>query len=391
MKVLALIFTLLLANAATAGDNYKPLNMRVDLDDSTLSIVSYNVENLFDTKHDEGKGDWEFLPLKLPNGAPNKAKIDACNRMSQDWQRKQCLEVDWTNERLQIKLAKITEALNLQGDLPDVLALIEVENANVLAMLAEKLGYSTKNMHISTGSDARGINVAILYKDRLVEYKSHAEEKVVDESGRAFTTRNILVVNFKVKGTDQIVGVYVNHWPSQGNDVKNRIAAANTLNKLIDAQTKTIGQNYNVVAVGDFNTIQYDRPNPIIETIEGRENGLRDALILLKKTDENTFYQLPTGTSYYSYGGTWDYLDKILVSQSLLEKNKDLKVISNSFRILGFSELSKPFEAKNPMRFSFGSTQERVPNRYNFSANSPNQTGVSDHYPVRILLDIRTN
>ncbi|MCB0348106.1 MAG: hypothetical protein KDD37_04685, partial [Bdellovibrionales bacterium] len=118
--------------------------------------------------------------------------------------------------------------------------------------------------------------------------------------------------------------------------------------------------------------------------------GLKDTLMVLKKADENTFYQLPTGTSYYTYGGTWDYLDKILVSQSLLD-SKELKVVQNSFRILGFPELSNPYEVRNPMRFTHGTTYERIPNRYNFQANSPNQTGVSDHYPVRILLERRTN
>ncbi|MCB0348322.1 MAG: hypothetical protein KDD37_05775, partial [Bdellovibrionales bacterium] len=254
MKLFTILITLLSTSLALAGDNYKPLNMRVELTDSNISIVSYNVENLFDTKHDAGKEDWEFLPLKLASGAPNKAKIEACKRMSQDWQRKQCLEVDWTSERLQIKLEKISEALNLQGDLPDVLALIEVENANVLSMLADKLGYSTKNMYITTGNDARGINVAILYKNRMLDYHSHAEKAVVSATGQAMTTRNVLVVNFKVKSTNQTLGVFVNHWPSQGNVVKNRIAAAETLNALIDSQTKKMGANYHVVAVGDFNT-----------------------------------------------------------------------------------------------------------------------------------------
>ena len=30
----------------------------------TISIASYNAENLFDEKHDSGKNDWTYLPLK---------------------------------------------------------------------------------------------------------------------------------------------------------------------------------------------------------------------------------------------------------------------------------------------------------------------------------------
>ena len=30
----------------------------------TISVASYNAENLFDEKHDSGKNDWTYLPLK---------------------------------------------------------------------------------------------------------------------------------------------------------------------------------------------------------------------------------------------------------------------------------------------------------------------------------------
>lgn len=32
------------------------------LNAKTISVMSYNLENLFDSKHDEDKNDWEFLP-----------------------------------------------------------------------------------------------------------------------------------------------------------------------------------------------------------------------------------------------------------------------------------------------------------------------------------------
>src|SRR5690606_36364286 len=30
---------------------------------SEVSVMAYNLENLFDTSHDEGKEDWTYLPL----------------------------------------------------------------------------------------------------------------------------------------------------------------------------------------------------------------------------------------------------------------------------------------------------------------------------------------
>jgi endonuclease/exonuclease/phosphatase family metal-dependent hydrolase len=389
MRNILIVISALLSFISIAKAEYQPLNLRIEESDSKISIVSYNVENLFDTKHDPGKEDWEFLPLKNTDGSPNQDKLKGCNSISNESRRKQCMGVDWTDDKLQIKLQKISQVLNLQGALPDVLALVEVENASVLGLLADTLGYSRQNLYITTGNDERGINVAVLFKNRVLEYHSHGEAEVKDEAGLPLGTRKILVINLKVKGSEQIIGIYVNHWPSQGNDVKDRVAAAKALNGLIDQQTKKIGANYHSIAVGDFNVTQYDRPHAIIEMIEGRENGLKDALTILKKADENTFYQLPIGTSYFTYGNTWDNLDKILVSQSLLE-NKSLIVVKDSFRILAFNETSNSYDVRNPLRHAFGNILQRIPNRYNFKSETADKAGFSDHYPVRILLEHRT-
>ena len=36
----------------------------------TISVMSYNVENLFDTVHDQGKEDYTYLPLSLKQKSP---------------------------------------------------------------------------------------------------------------------------------------------------------------------------------------------------------------------------------------------------------------------------------------------------------------------------------
>ena len=46
--------------------------MSFSLHAKTVEIMSYNVENLFDAKHDEGKIDWSFLPKDVPG------KKEAC-------------------------------------------------------------------------------------------------------------------------------------------------------------------------------------------------------------------------------------------------------------------------------------------------------------------------
>ena len=59
-----------------------------------VKVVFYNVENLFDYSHDEGKRDWTFLPL----GYPGKRR--GCERISDRFFRQMCLETDWNRERI---------------------------------------------------------------------------------------------------------------------------------------------------------------------------------------------------------------------------------------------------------------------------------------------------
>ena len=106
-----------------------------------LRVMSYNVENFFDTEDDPTHDDDSFLPTG---------------------------EHHWAHARYQTKIQHIAEVISAVGGeaFPDLIALIEVENATVLSdllhrtALGEKVGYR----HIIThGEDKRGINVALLY------------------------------------------------------------------------------------------------------------------------------------------------------------------------------------------------------------------------------------
>ena len=106
-----------------------------------VRVMSYNVENFFDTEDDPTHDDDSFLPTG---------------------------EHHWTHARYQTKIQHIAEVISAVGGeaFPDLIALMEVENATVLSdllhrtALGEKAGYR----HIIThGEDKRGINVALLY------------------------------------------------------------------------------------------------------------------------------------------------------------------------------------------------------------------------------------
>lgn len=112
-------------------------------------VMFYNVENLFDCRHDSLKEDREFLP---------------------DGEKK------WTPSRYWRKLDALSKVVAAVGEerLPDLVGLCEVENDSVLFDLTRRsslraLGYR----YVATHSpDVRGIDVALLYQPgsfRLLE------------------------------------------------------------------------------------------------------------------------------------------------------------------------------------------------------------------------------
>ncbi|MDO9181524.1 MAG: hypothetical protein Q7U04_03905, partial [Bacteriovorax sp.] len=156
-----------------------------------LQFMSYNVENLFDTKHDVinhmDKLDWTFLP----KGSPGKK--EACLGEKNKHHQKECLATDWTEEKLQLKLSQIKEVVTSERSLPDFLGLVEVENEKVVGQLAKKLGY--ENFEITQSPDKRGIDVALLYR-KSKDIKKIA--KIEHDVPVDYPTRNILEVQFLI-------------------------------------------------------------------------------------------------------------------------------------------------------------------------------------------------
>src|SRR5262245_41143471 len=80
----------------------------------SLQLMSYNVENLFDAVHDEGKEDWEFLP----KGTPGKKAF--CDSISNATNKKKCNETDWTSEKVDLKIEQIKRVIGARPSAPDL-------------------------------------------------------------------------------------------------------------------------------------------------------------------------------------------------------------------------------------------------------------------------------
>ena len=112
---------------------------------SGFRVMSYNVENLFDTEDNPDKNDNDFLPSGNHH---------------------------WTRGRYYHKLQQLAKVISAAGewDTPALIALCEVENDSVLTHLLNRTPLKLQQYRycMTHGSDIRGINSALLYqRDRF--------------------------------------------------------------------------------------------------------------------------------------------------------------------------------------------------------------------------------
>ena len=196
-------------------------------------VMTYNVENLFDTCHDNGKSDEEFLP---------------------DGERK------WNSWRYWKKLGDLARVVAAAGgDEPaSLVALCEVENDSVVRDLARRtmlrrLGYE---YIVTRGPDARGIDVALLYQPGRFRPVGIRSVRVAYTSPTERPTRDILYVEGLVP-TGDTLDVFVCHFPSRSGGAARseayRCRAAATLRRLCDSLFRTRSEA-RLLIMGDFNS-----------------------------------------------------------------------------------------------------------------------------------------
>ena len=262
---------------------------------SSLSIMTYNVENLFDTLDDEGKDDKAYLPLSQKK---SKEHIESCNKVKVKKWRNECLYFDWTEDAKNKKLENIKEViLSARINGPDVIAFQEVENINVLSDLFNLLApYGYVDFSLIEGNDYRGIDTAYISKYPL---KNKTLHKIIFSPEFATKdTRPIFEVQIQID--DTTFRLYNIHFPAPYHPVGMRRDSFKSLSSL----TKTHKDPF--IALGDFNVTR-DEAN-----------------------SEQTFYNLESewfisnhegcndclGSHYYWRDKSWSYLDKIMISRN---------------------------------------------------------------------------
>ncbi|CAN5638628.1 hypothetical protein BH10BDE1_BH10BDE1_11150 [soil metagenome] len=353
-KFLALFTTLGLGIAVIASCTSGPKVASESLKGPRVTIMTYNVENLYDTDHDEGTEDFTFLPIAKKSDPKIKA---GCELNSSDYRRKECLETDWNADLLKKKLSRLGMVIKQVGDGkgPDILTLAEVENQHVLEMLRDQelkdSGYITAK--VIDSFDPRGIDPGVLSRFPMWrEPKIHRIPlKALTKDGEysAVRTRGILEVPVTLPDGTKAV-VFAVHLPSQQNPAYLRTQAVEFLNKLVN----DLPPDVVAIAGGDFN----------ITKEENEKLGeFKTTLAGPWQVAHLEGCHSCEGTHYYHPKTEWSFLDSILVRRA--------SASTTGWR-LDASTVSVPTETR------FQISKYGSPAR--FDGKSP--YGVSDHWPV---------
>ncbi|MDY3283498.1 MAG: endonuclease/exonuclease/phosphatase family protein [Prevotella sp.] len=319
---------------------------------SAYGVAFYNQENLFDTCHDEGKNDYDFLPTG---------------------------SYRWNGLKYKNKLHNMARALADLGTdvLPGVgcavIGLSEVENNKVLdALVAQpELAARGYNYCHVEGPDKRGIDCALLYNPALFSVR---DVKLVPyvydlpkDSARA--TRGFLTVSGTMAG--EHLTVVVCHWPSRGASSHYREIAGTQVKAVKDSLLRD-DPNCKVMVMGDMN----DDPT---------NKSMTDCLSCKPEIDQvgpdnmyNPWHNIlaKEGRGTLAYGGSWNLFDQIVMTPNLLNKKgqKDYSTL----KFWKHHIFMRPYLIQNEGKYK--GTPKRT------TAGGVWLNGFSDHLPVVLYL-----
>ncbi len=325
-----------------------------------ISVMTFNVENLFDTSPDKDREDFTYLPLALKT----KPEIIAGCNMQKGFYKKQCLELDWNESVLAKKLQNIAEVVLSvdQGLGPDVLLLVEVENENVLNRLnsqyLQKAGYTTAVL--IEGPDERGIDTAVLSRLPLVGkpqlHKIPYKGQNPEDQKWMNRSRGILEVVLKTPAGPNLT-TFTTHFPSQRNPRYWREQSVMYMKEKL----KTM-QNEMFVFGGDLN----------ISQDEEEETGFFE-----KHLGEVSLVAHQLGCQHcdgtYDFRNTWSFLDALVFSKSMSETGSAAyQFIPQSVDVVKLTK-NHIYKGRSPKRF-----------------DEKTGEGISDHFPLYARIKLRS-
>ena len=285
-KLLSLLAVMFLAGTLNAQAQEKKF--------SVYAIGFYNLENLFDTCHDAGKNDYEYLP-------------DGRNK--------------WSGLKYTSKLRNMARVLSEMGTdkLPLVgcaaIGVSEVENAKCLTDLCNQDVLKARNFqfcHIE-GPDQRGVDCGLLYNPSLFTVRNVKLVPYVydlpKDSMRA--TRGFLVVSGTM--ANEHVTIIVNHLPSRGASSYYRELGGKQIRVVKDSLIAEDPQ-VKLFIMGDMND---DPKDPSMSVALGARRNMEE---VEEGGLYNPFWKIhDSGTGTLSYNNAWNLFDQIILSRNLLD------------------------------------------------------------------------
>jgi len=329
-------------------------------------IGFYNLENLFDTYHDEGKNDYEYLP-------------DGANQ--------------WTEAKYAKKLQNMAKVIaDMRADngaWHAVLGVSEIENRHVLEDLVNEPAIAAANYQIVhyDGPDRRGVDVAMLYKPEV--FKLIASESIpfsfypseldwslwTQEEMDDFRTRDVLMARGTIDG--EMFAIFVAHLPSRlggkGADLRPRGA------EIIHQRAMQLQQEFpgiKIVVMGDMNDNPTDRS--MMEFLHADKDEIDEV------DDDDEFFNpflamLKAGYSSLYYRGEGNIFDIVMVNKALAQAAPGTFQIQPIVRNKYYGRIfTKPYMTNQSGQYK--GTPFRT-----FS-NGAFVGGFSDHYPTYIVI-----
>ncbi len=259
-------------------------------------VAFYNLENLFDTTHDEGKNDYEYLP-------------EGKNR--------------WNDTKYQSKLQNMSKVLSLLAADKHpmgaaVIGVSEVENRRVLEDLLKQPALSERGYEIVhyEGEDRRGVDCGLFYNPKMFKLEVSKLSPYIPENpaDTIYKTRGFLIAAGEMGGDP--IAFIVNHWPSRGAASPARERAGVQVRALKDSLLQ-VNPDMKVVIMGDMNDDPMDKSMAVSLGAKRKAKDVKDHELFNPWWDT-----LKKGYGTLMYRGKWNLFDQIVFTGNMLSEDR---------------------------------------------------------------------
>ena len=315
-------------------------------------VAFWNFENLFDIYNDPETHDDEFTPegIKKWNETKYQKKL-------------------YNLERVIFDMAAINK------EYPIVLGVSEIENRSVLEDLVSQpklKGAKYRICHFDS-PDARGVDVAFLYRADVFKLEGSDNIKLNVPELPNFRTRDLVVMWGTIEG--EPFYFLVSHWPSRlgGKEASQfkRDACARQIREIKDSLLKE-NPATKVIVMGDFND---DATDASLVKVMGAKGKLKE----LETGDFfNPYYQmLKAGLGTLAYQDSWNLFDNICVTENLVNGTYGKLRLMKGKKFYG-NIFTRPYMLQQEGQYKGYPLRTFVTNNF--------QNGFSDHFPVYIYI-----